>query len=526
MGFNTHLKINIIIQANYYMSIKYTLLKNISEFQNKKIIVKGWLTNKRSSKNILFINFRDGSGFCQCIAEKNAIGEDNFQQLNNLQLESVLELEGLVVENKRQLEGYEINIHKYHILNKTEDYPIANKSHGADFLLDNRHLWLRSKRQWAIMRVRNRTIVAINAFLQSKDFIQTDSPIFTSNACEGTTDLFEVAYYDTQMYLSQSGQLYGEALALALGRIYTFGPTFRAEKSKTRRHLTEFWMMEPEMVFFDLNDTMNLIEEFIRYVVQDILKNCKYELDILERDTCLLEKITQPFIRLTYHQAVKILKGEETLNGQNALEVLEKDLENINIEIQESLLELQDAEEKIGLNKSVKEVGICKVKVADLKNKIKILEEKSKNIPLWIQSARNFKFGADFGGSDETILTRLSNTPVMVYNWPQEIKAFYLKRDENDSQLAKGVDVLAPEGYGEIIGGGERETDYDLLLKKIKEHKLPENAFNWYLDLRKYGSVKHSGFGLGLERFVSWLCKLKHLREAIPFPRTYKRIQP
>jgi asparaginyl-tRNA synthetase len=407
-----------------------------------------------------------------------------------------------------------------------EEFPISKKEHGVDFLMDNRHLWLRSRRQWAIMKIRNRIIFSIHSFFQEQDFVEMDAPLFTGNACEGTSTLFETDFYGEPAYLSQSGQLYGEAMAMAMGKIYTFGPTFRAEKSKTRRHLSEFWMIEPEMAFYDLDMNMDLIEAMLRYVVKDVLQHCEAELQIIERDTTVLKNIIQPFPRITYERAVRMIKGEEAVNGKFSIQTLEQDLKEVQDQIKAMQNEIADREAKIAGGTLKKgEVSFNQAKVDTLKSELKDLEEQARNIPQWINSAKNFEFGNDFGGSDETVLTRLFDTPIMVYNWPHEVKAFYLKRD-NDPRWAKGVDVLAPEGYGEIVGGGERETDINLLKEKITEHQLPMQAFEWYLDLRRYGSVPHAGFGLGLERLVAWICKLPHVRETIPFPRMYGRLLP
>jgi asparaginyl-tRNA synthetase len=393
--------------------------------------------------------------------------------------------------------------------------------------MDNRHLWLRSQRQWAIMKIRNQITFSIHQFFPKEGFVQMDAPLFTGNACEGTSNLFETDFYGDTAYLSQSGQLYGEAMAFAMGKIYTFGPTFRAEKSKTRRHLSEFWMIEPEMVFFDIFQNMDLIENFLRSVITSVLTNCKAELEMVGRDTTVLEQIIKPFPRLSYDEAVRIIKGEQDVNGQNSIKSLEDELAQVQVKIIEINNEIIEREEKIktpGMKKG--EIGFNQAKIDKLKQEIKDLEEQERNIPGWLNSARNFEYGNDFGGSDETVLTRLFDVPVMVYNWPHEVKAFYLKRDPENSKFARGVDVLAPEGYGEIVGGGERETDTDLLIEKIKEHQLPMEAFEWYLDLRRYGSVPHAGFGLGLERLVTWICKLPHVRESIPFPRMYGRLLP
>ena len=504
-----------------------TYIKQIAEQEGKVVTLKGWVANKRDSKGLAFIILRDGTGFIQCVVSEETIGADNFEPIKRLTMESAVELTGTVVKDERQLGGFELQVTNANVISIADEYPIAKKEHGPDFLMDHRHLWLRSKRQWAIMRVRNRIIYAIHNFFQAKGFVQMDAPIFTANACEGTTDLFATDFYGEPAYLSQSGQLYGEAMAMAQGLIYTFGPTFRAEKSKTRRHLSEFWMIEPEMAFFDLDMDMDLIEAFIQYVVADILANCKVELETLERDTTMLEKVKEKFPRITHNHAAKILRGEVDVNGKNALKMLEQDTEDAKARIDAIKIEIAEREQKIASGTLKKgEINFNQAAIDRLKNEMKEVEATLENIPVWYNSAKNFADNNDFGGSDETILTRLFGTPIMVYNWPGEIKAFYMKADKNDPSIARGVDVLAPEGYGEIVGGGERETDIDLLIKKINEHQLPMEAFGWYLDLRKFGNVPHSGFGLGLERIVSWICKLDHIRETIPFARSYGRITP
>lgn len=503
-----------------------TYIKDLKKEVGKTVELKGWVSNKRSSKGLVFIILRDGTGLCQCVVNQDQVSEQEFLAADKLSLESSIILHGSVVADEKQVGGVELQVSKLEVLQIAEEYPIAKKAHGIEFLMDNRHLWLRSKRQWAIMRIRNTISFAIHKFFQEEGFVQMDAPIFTGNACEGTTNLFETEFYDAPAYLSQSGQLYGEAMAMAMGKIYTFGPTFRAEKSKTRRHLSEFWMIEPEMAFYDLDMNMDLIEKFLKYVVKDVLKHCEEELQIIERDTTILKNIDQIFPRLTYDEAVRIIKGEQDVNGKNSIKTLEDDLQQIQQRINEIIAEIKDREEKIavpGMKKG--EVNFNINKIASLKDELKDAEEQSKNIPQWLSSAREFVYGNDFGGSDETVLTRLFDSPIMVYNWPHEVKAFYLKRAD-DSRFAKGVDVLAPEGYGEIVGGGERETDKDLLIAKINEHELPMEAFEWYLDLRRYGTVQHAGFGLGLERLVAWVCKLPHVRETIPFPRMYGRLLP
>lgn len=426
-------------------------ISDLGKFVGQEVTLHGWLFNKRSSGKIKFIILRDGTGYLQCVYFKGNVSEDIFILADRIGQESSITVTGKVKEEPRAPGGYELDAINLEVIHETHDYPITPKEHGIEFLLDHRHLWLRSSKQVAIMRIRHRIVKAIRDFFDNKGFTLMDPPILTPNAVEGTSTLFETPYFDLgSAYLTQSGQLYAEAGALALGKVYTFGPTFRAEKSKTRRHLTEFWMVEPEVAFADLNDDMDLAEEFLEYIVQTILTEKQEELKVLERDTTKLQNVKRPFPRVHYDEAVEILH----------------------------------------------------------KNGI------------------NFEWGNDLGGTDETIISEQYDRPVMVHHYPSAVKAFYMKRDPNDEKYALAVDVLAPEGYGEIIGGSQREDNLDFLLERIKEHNLPQSAFEWYLDLRRYGSVPHAGFGLGLERTVSWICGLDHLREAIPFPRMIYRNTP
>ena len=503
------------------------LIKDLHKYIDSSVTLKGWVANRRDGKGLVFIILRDGTGQCQCIVDASLISEEQFNAAASLGLESSVIIQGKVVADPRQVGGHEIHVSEINILQNVKDYPIAKKEHGVDFLMDQRHLWLRSNRQWAIMKIRNCIIFSIHNFFQKEGFVQMDAPIFTGNACEGTSNLFETDYYGDPAYLSQSGQLYGEAMAMAMGKIYTFGPTFRAEKSKTRRHLSEFWMIEPEMAFHDIFDNMDLIEKFLHHVLNDVTDQCQAELEIIGRDTAMLQSSMKPFPRLTYDEAVKIIKGEQDVNGVNSIGSLRELLKTTQDRETALNAEIADREQKLktpGMKKG--EINFNQTKIIQLKNELKDVEEDLRNIPQWISSAQNFEYGNDFGGSDETVITRLFDSPIMVYDWPHAVKAFYLKRNPQDDRFARGVDVLAPEGYGEIVGGGERETDEDPLTEKIKEHDLPMNEFEWYLDLRRYGSVPHAGFGLGLERLVTWVCKLKHVRESIPFPRMYGRLMP
>jgi asparaginyl-tRNA synthetase len=422
----------------------------IGQYDGKDVVLKGWLYNKRSSGKLHFLQLRDGSGTIQCVVFKKEVSEETFDIAEKLTQESSVIVTGSVRADKRSPIGFEVGVKSLELVHLADSFPITPKEHGTAFLMDNRHLWLRSARQHAILRIRSTVIQAIRNFFDERDFTLMDTPIFTPAACEGTSTLFETEYFDSKAYLTQSGQLYAEAGAMAFGKVYCFGPTFRAEKSKTRRHLTEFWMVEPEVAYMDLNGNMDLAEEFLEYIVQAVLEKRRRELEILERDISKLEAIKRPFPRISYTEAIELLKKK----GVDA------------------------------------------------------------------------KWGEDFGGDDETIISNEFDRPVMIHRYPRECKAFYMKGDPEDPRVALCLDVLAPEGVGEIIGGAQREDDHDILLERIKSHKLPPEAFQWYLDLRRYGSVPHSGFGLGVERTVGWICGVPHVRETIPFARTMGRLNP
>jgi len=495
-------------------------ISNLSDHVDKEVTLKGWVYNYRSSGSLYFVEMRDGSGICQCVVAQDAVSEEAWEQTEALRQETSLEIMGKVVEDERSIGGHELQVSDLNIYQVAEDYPITPKEHGVEFLMENRHLWLRSQKQWAAMRVRNEIIYAIHTFFQERGFVQLDAPIFTGNAAEGTTNLFETEYFDDQAYLTQSGQLYGEAMAMAHGLIYTFGPTFRAEKSKTRRHLTEFWMIEPEMVFYDLDMNMDLAEDFIRFIVKRVLDRRPKELEILERDTSKLQKTAEEgFPRISYTKAV------EELRSDDMGEMLDQMVKDRKQEAEELKEEQEEIEKERGQAKKWRKAQIDE-RVIEIGKRLDEIEEDLRNIPDWRESALNFEWGEDFGGSDETLLTMKYDTPILVHRYPAEIKAFYMKRDPEDEKLALACDMLAPEGYGEIIGGSEREEDLETLKKRIKEHDLPEDVFQWYIDLRQYGSVPHSGFGLGLERTVAWLCGLDHVRETIPFPRMMGRLTP
>lgn len=495
-------------------------ITNLAEYKDQEVTLKGWIYNFRSSKNLYFLEVRDGSGICQCVVPKDSVSEEAWEAAESLRQESSLEITGTVVEDERSIGGYELQVSDLDVIQIAKDYPITLKEHGVDFLMENRHLWLRSRRQWAAMRVRNEIIYGIHTFFQERGFVQMDAPIFTGNAAEGTTNLFETEYFDEEAYLTQSGQLYGEAMAMAHGLIYTFGPTFRAEKSKTRRHLTEFWMIEPEMAFYDLEMNMELAEDFIQFVVKRVLDRRPDELDILERDITKLKKaVSENFPRISYSEAV------ETLRSEQMADMLDQMVEDRRAEKATLREEREEIKKERGQAKKWRKAQIDQ-RIKDIAARMDQIEEDLRNIPDWRASALNFKWGEDFGGSDETLLTMQYDTPILVHRYPADIKAFYMKRDPEDEKLALAVDMLAPEGYGEIIGGSEREADLDTLEKRLAEHDLSEEVFSWYMDLRKYGTVPHSGFGLGLERTVAWLCGLDHVRETIPFPRMMGRLTP
>jgi asparaginyl-tRNA synthetase len=429
----------------------HVYIEDIGKHTGEEVTVKGWLHNKRSSGKIHFLTVRDGSGFIQAVMSKAAVGDEVFKATDHLSQESAVIVTGTARADARAKGGYEVDVTSLEIVAPAHDYPITPKEHGVDYLLDRRHLWIRTERQQAILRVRHEIINAVRDFFNGRGFILADTPIFTPAACEGTTTLFPAQYFDEQTaYLTQSGQLYNEANAMALGRVYCFGPTFRAEKSKTRRHLTEFWMVEPEMAYARLDDVMNLAEDLVVSIVGRVLDKRRHELTVLERDLSKLESVQKPFPRISYDDAVKTLQSK----------------------------------------------------------------------------GNQIEWGGDFGGPDETTLSEQYDRPLMVHRYPAAVKAFYMKPDPERADLALGVDVLAPEGYGEIIGGGERLADLDLLLARIKEHNLPQDAFEWYLDLRRYGSVPHGGFGMGIERVVAWICRLEHVRETIPYPRMLYRLYP
>lgn len=428
-----------------------TTIREIKNYVDQEVKLGCWLANKRSSGKIAFLQLRDGTGFIQGVVVKNEVPEEVFQMAKSVTQESSLYITGIVRVDERSPFGYELLVKNIELIAESKDYPITPKAHGTEFLMDHRHLWLRSKRQHAIMMVRNEVIRATYEFFNKQGFVKIDPPILTGSAPEGTTELFHTKYFEEDAYLSQSGQLYMEAAAMALGKVFSFGPTFRAEKSKTRRHLIEFWMIEPEMAFYTFEDNLKVQEEYVSYIVQSVLKNCSLELKTLGRDTAKLENIQAPFPRMHYDDAIKFLHE---------------------------------------------------------------------------QGFDDIQWGDDFGAPHETAIANSFDKPVFITHFPKAIKPFYMEPDPEREDVVLCADLIAPEGYGEIIGGSERIHDYDLLKQRIEEYNLPMEAYEWYLDLRKYGSVPHSGFGLGLERTVAWLTGTEHVRETIPFPRLLNRLYP
>ncbi|MAT39499.1 MAG: asparagine--tRNA ligase [Ectothiorhodospiraceae bacterium] len=495
-------------------------IEQLSQHVGESVTLKGWLYNSRSSGKLMFLILRDGTGLCQCVASLADVGEEAFETAKSLTQESSFTVTGTVRKEDRAPGGYEMDVKEIELVSLAHEYPITPKEHGVEFLADRRHLWVRSKRQWAILRIRHSIIKAIRNFFDNNGFTLFDSPILTPNAVEGTSTLFETEYFDLgKAYLTQSGQLYGEAGAMAFGKIYVFGPTFRAEKSKTRRHLTEFWMVEPEMAWFDLNDDMKLAEDMMEYIVQTVLEERKIELEYLERDTTVLQNVKAPFPRVSYDEAVDLLHSDKT---KQLFEEREKSISEekdaLLAELEENKAKYNQSKEHVKRRMDAREI--------EINSRVAEIEEELGNLPQWRESALNFERGNDFGGSDETALTWHFEKPIIVHRYPTAVKAFYMKRDPENEERALAMDMLAPEGYGEVIGGSQREDNIDYLLERIKEHGLPQEVFEWFLDLRRYGSVPHSGFGLGIERTVAWICGLKHIRETIPFPRMIYRNTP
>ncbi len=431
------------------MRQRYTI-ETIDRHVGEEITLEGWVAAKRSSGKIQFLQLRDGTGFIQCVVSVSDVGQDTFDLVSTLTQESAVRVTGVARADDRAPSGFELQATGVELVSLAEDYPITPKEHGTSFLMDHRHLWIRSSRQFAALRIRSTVMTAARRYFDERGYLQLDTPILTPSACEGTTTLFETEYFGEKAYLTQSGQLYNEATALAFGRVYCCGPSLRAEKAKTRRHLIEFWQIEPEMAFADLDEVMEVAEDLVTEVVASVLEERRYELDILERDTALLEGVKPPFPRMTYDEAVEKLR----------------------------------------------------------------------------EAGSDFAWGDDFGAEDETVLSGIHDRPVLVHRYPRTVKPFYMESDPDDERLSLSVDMLAPEGYGEIVGGGQRLTDADELKRRMDEEGMSEQDYGWYLDLRKYGSVPHGGFGMGIERVVTWICGISHLRETIPFPRMLSRLRP
>ncbi|WP_101844061.1 asparagine--tRNA ligase [Halobacillus sp. Marseille-P3879] len=428
-----------------------TTIAEVPKYVGEKVTIGAWLQNKRSSGKIAFLQLRDGTGFMQGVAVKADLGEEKFQEAKGLTQESSLYVTGVIVEDTRSSFGYELQVSDFEVIQEAEDYPITPKEHGTEFLMDHRHLWLRSRKQHAVMKIRNEIIRATYEFFNQNGYVKVDAPILTGSSAEGSTELFHTKYFDEDAYLSQSGQLYMEAAAMALGKVFSFGPTFRAEKSKTRRHLIEFWMIEPEMAFMDHEDSLVVQEQYVSHIVQSVLENCKLDLEALNRDTSSLEKIKAPFPRISYDDAVQLLKDK---------------------------------------------------------------------------GFTDIEWGEDFGAPHETAIAESYEKPVFITNYPADIKAFYMKPDPERPEVVLCADLIAPEGYGEIIGGSQRIDDLELMRQRYEDHQLTGDAYKWYLQLREYGTVPHSGFGLGLERTVAWISGVEHVRETIPFPRLLNRLYP
>jgi asparaginyl-tRNA synthetase len=493
----------------------------ISELKNnagQEVTLSGWLYQSRSSGKVQFLIIRDGTGLCQCIAEKGKVSDKLFDELKHLGQESSLTVTGIVRADERSIGGFELAVTDAQIISPAIDYPITPKSHGIDFLLKNRHLHLRSQRQWCIGKIRHTVVDAIRRFFNDDGFTLIDTPIFTAMAAEGEQTLFEADYFGTPMHLTQTGQLHLEAAAMSFGKVYCFGPTFRAEKSKTRRHLTEFWMVEPEVAFIDLDGLLELAENFVSFIVGQVLEKNGAELKTLGADIASLEKIQPPFYRLTYTEAAEILKSKKTQDFMaaqlNGFETKKKQLED--------KIAALETEAK-GPIKQWRQDKIA-AELIELRSELEEIDTKIENNPKHAKLAAEFTWGEDLGGSDETIISLMHDKPVFVTHYPKEAKAFYMKTDRSNDKVVLNFDMLAPAGFGEIIGGSVREDDYEVLLKRIEEQGLNIENYYWYLDLRKYGSVPHGGFGLGVERTIAWLTGEKHIRQCIAFPRLMDKV--
>jgi len=502
------------------IELKHIRICEMAGFVGERVRLKGWLYHARAGGRVHFLILRDGTGLTQCIYEKSEDNAETFKEIKQLGQESSLMVTGEVRQDERSVGGYELAVGEIQVVHPSEAYPITPKAHGVDFLLKHRHLHLRSQKQWALARVRHTVVEAIRDYFNGQGYTLVDTPILSATGGEGEQTLFRLDYFGQEVSLTQTGQLHLEAAAVSLGKVYCFGPTFRAEKSKTRRHLTEFWMVEPEMTYIDFEELLAVAEEFVCSIVQAVLKERQNELAILERDTGPLEKITGPFERMSYSEAVELLHSEKVRS------FLESDLESKKskaLELEEQIAqwstEQQSAKKQWTKDKLAREIQEGREDLAELRDQID-------NIPKHMELAAHFEWGKDLGGSDETILSCLHDKPILLHRYPKQCKAFYMKPDEDDSRVVLNVDCLAPEGYGEIIGGSMREENYEALRGRIVEQGLDIEDYRWYLDLRRYGTVPHGGFGLGVERTVSWICGIKHVRETIAFPRMIGKMTP
>ena len=496
-----------------------TTIGQLSEYVGKNVTLAGWVYHHRVAGKLQFVVLRDGTGLCQCVFEKTTLSEEVFEAVKRLGQESSVQVTGLVRAEPRSPGGMELAVTDATAICATTDYPITPKEHGVEFLMRNRHLHLRSRKPWCTMRIRHTIIDAVRRFFNDNGFTLIDTPIFTAAAGEGEQTLFAVDYFGQPMYLTQTGQLYLESAAMSFGKVYCFGPTFRAEKSKTRRHLTEFWMVEPEVAFIDLPELLELAENCISSLLARVLKDNRTELEELGADIAGLEKITPPFVRLTYTEAAEILTSEQT---QRFLAEQREQFKTQKAALEAELAQIEAADKKGGLKKWQQEKNARRI--PELRSEIAELETKIENNPKHAELAAGFQWGKDLGGSDETIISLMHDKPVFVTHYPRQAKAFYMKTDRSNPKVVENFDLLAPQGFGEIIGGSMREDDYDCLLARINEEGYNPDDYAWYLDLRKYGSVPHGGFGLGVERTVAWLTGQRHIRQCIAFPRLMDRV--
>jgi asparaginyl-tRNA synthetase len=495
------------------------LISDLRNHVGQTVTLQGWLYNSRSKGKIQFLIVRDGSGMCQCVLAKSPETEPFFVAAEKLGQEASLRVTGLVKANDKQEGGHELEVSGLEVVGASEGYPITPKPHGIDFLMRHRHLHFRSRRTWAILRVRHTLIDEIRRFFNRHGFTLIDTPLFAPAAGEGAQTLFKVDYFGEPVFLAQTGQLYLESACMALGKVYCFGPTFRAEKSKSRRHLTEFWMVEPEVAFCDLDGILQVAEDFVCSLAARVLKDCRPELDFLKANIAALEAVQKPFYRVTYTEA------SELVRGPRAKELLERDLEAKSARIAELEKLIVDTE-KLASTGQKWQQDKAALELADLRDEVADLKTEVSNIPHHLELAASFQWGKDLGGSDETIISRLHDRPVFVTHYPRDAKAFYMKKNANDPRVVNNFDLLAHNGYGEIIGGSQREDDLDVLLARMHEEKLNAQDYDWYLDLRRYGTVPHAGFGLGVERTLAWMCGLKHIRETIPYPRMLEKMYP